>query len=297
MGRNISDTIEYFSHYVDHGKTVYILERKFGNDGYAVFFKLFELLGKSDRHVISFRDEMEFEYMIAHFNTDEQTVINILDTLAKLGKIDPELYEAKVIWYQNFVDNQAHVYKKRRRELPQKPTLESISVTEKGLLEQKQPEMTQIQQSATETIQSIVEDSKEENRKEESEVLTASQEQAILVCEYLIEMIIENNPDHKYSRNKPKVKSKNWMGQIDLAIRKDGYSVEHLKNIITYTFTKNTKNAQFWAATVQSGKSLRNGFEQMRKQYNDEKHINQKTDGTTTKASGREHRQGYNAEG
>jgi len=35
-GRKDKHTVEYFPHYCSGKKTVFILERKYGNDGYAV---------------------------------------------------------------------------------------------------------------------------------------------------------------------------------------------------------------------------------------------------------------------
>lgn len=140
MGRTITNTVEYFSHDVDHGKTLYILESRWGNDGYAIWFKLLEILGKTEGHCLDVSDEMDFEYMIAHMKTDRKIVEEVLNYLSKLGKIDSELWDEKIIWCQNFVDRQEPVYAKRRRKLPQKPLLQSVSVTEKALLSQNEPE-------------------------------------------------------------------------------------------------------------------------------------------------------------
>lgn len=45
MARPKKQTVDYFPHFVKGGRTIFILENKFGNDGYAFWFKLLEILG------------------------------------------------------------------------------------------------------------------------------------------------------------------------------------------------------------------------------------------------------------
>jgi DnaD/phage-associated family protein len=42
--------------------------------------------------------------------------------LAKLGAIDAELWENKIVWSQNYVDGISDVYKNRRTEIPSRPS-------------------------------------------------------------------------------------------------------------------------------------------------------------------------------
>lgn len=48
MARPKKQTVDYFPHFVKGGRTIFILENKFGNDGYAFWFKLLEILGESE---------------------------------------------------------------------------------------------------------------------------------------------------------------------------------------------------------------------------------------------------------
>ena len=45
MARPRKQTVDYFPHYCKCGRTIFILENRFGNDGYAFWFKLLEILG------------------------------------------------------------------------------------------------------------------------------------------------------------------------------------------------------------------------------------------------------------
>jgi hypothetical protein len=47
MAREQRTDVDYFPHECNHGRKMYIIEEKFGNDGYATWFKLLEQLGKS----------------------------------------------------------------------------------------------------------------------------------------------------------------------------------------------------------------------------------------------------------
>ena len=127
MGRPRKQTVDYFPHFTSSdSKTKFILEQNWGNDGYAFWFKLLELLGRSDGHYYDCSKTADSKYLAALTRIDETTVKEILDTLADLGNIDPELWaERKVIWCQNFVDNLQDVYSKRTAVIPKKPFTEA----------------------------------------------------------------------------------------------------------------------------------------------------------------------------
>jgi hypothetical protein len=124
MARPKKQVVDYFPHDTDAGdkKTLVIIQNKFGNDGYAFWFKLLQLLGKSPGHYYSFRDPSDWEFLLAktHISVPE-TATEILETLATLGAIDKELYEHKIIWSQNFVDRLADVYDRRQTSPPERP--------------------------------------------------------------------------------------------------------------------------------------------------------------------------------
>lgn len=121
MGRPKKNTVDYFPHKCDSGKTIFILEQKFGNDGYAFWFKLLELLGKTENHVYDCRNPDDFEFLQAKTRLSEETTNKILDLLSDLKAIDRDLWKIKVIWVQNFVNNLSALYSNRRVELPSKP--------------------------------------------------------------------------------------------------------------------------------------------------------------------------------
>lgn len=126
MGRPRKQTVDYFPHFVStDSRTRFILEQSWGNDGYAFWFKLLELLCRSEGHYYDLSEAANGKYLEALMKVDGETAGNILDTLADLGNIDRELWEErKVVWCQNLVDNLQDVYSKRTVSAPVRPFTE-----------------------------------------------------------------------------------------------------------------------------------------------------------------------------
>lgn len=122
MARPKKMTVDYFPHDCNHGKTIFILENKFGNDGYAFWFKLLEILGRSEEHFFDCRNDNDMEFLQAKTHLSNDICIEILDLLAKLGAIDNDLWNKKIIWSDNFINRISDVYKNRRVETPIKPS-------------------------------------------------------------------------------------------------------------------------------------------------------------------------------
>jgi hypothetical protein len=161
MGRHQSNTVEYFPHIAKHGKTLFILKSRFGNDGYAFWFQLLEILCLAENHYYDCRDEEAWQYLLSVTGVDEISGTQILSLLAKLGKIDAELWDTKMIWCQKLVSNLEDVYKKRGRPVPQRPRQldnNHETATDKTIA------ATEIHKSVTETPQSKVKESKVNNK-------------------------------------------------------------------------------------------------------------------------------------
>ena len=132
MARPTQNTVDYFSHDCNHKQTMYILESRYKNDGYAFWFKLLESLGSAPNHFLDLNDETACEFLAAKTNLNWSSCDEILTLLAKINAICPNLWSKKIVWCQKFVDRMAGVYAKRKKELPSKPSFcdgnDSISV-------------------------------------------------------------------------------------------------------------------------------------------------------------------------
>jgi hypothetical protein len=115
MSRPHKATVDYFPHYVNSGKTMFTIESKFGNDGYAFWYKILEILGSTEHHFIDCNNDETWEYLLAKTHVNEITANNILDTCSKLNAIDPVLWTHKIVRSMNFIENLNSVY--RRREI------------------------------------------------------------------------------------------------------------------------------------------------------------------------------------
>ncbi len=135
MARPHKQTVDYFPHDTDasDGKTLSIIQSKYGNDGYAFWFKLLQLLGKTPGHYYDFNNPADWEFLLAktHQN-DAEKAKAILETLVVLSAIDAELYAHGVIWCQKFVDRVADAYNRTVNGAPQRPGF-LVNVGEKGV--------------------------------------------------------------------------------------------------------------------------------------------------------------------
>src|SRR5512135_2482099 len=114
MTRPRKATVDYFPHECKHSSTMFIIEQKYGNDGYAFWFKILEMLGYSENHFIDCRKPDKWEYLQAKTRLPADTCEEILNLLAKLDAIDQGYWSNKIIWSKNFVKNISDVYKNRR---------------------------------------------------------------------------------------------------------------------------------------------------------------------------------------
>jgi len=123
MPRPIKQVVDYFPHFASasNGRTMFILESQYGNDGYAFWFKVLELLSSTKGHYYDFNNPPDWEFLLAKTRVSADIAKNILNTLMILGAIDQELYSNNVLWCQNLIDNLEPLYDRRKSKLPQKP--------------------------------------------------------------------------------------------------------------------------------------------------------------------------------
>ena len=156
MPKTKKDTVDYFPHYCHNSKFVEIIESKYGNDGYAFLFKLYEHIGNTDGHCVNINDDHELVYICSRAHVTEEKGREILDLLAKIDAIDKESYAYGMIWCQEFVDELFAVYANRKRSLPAKPNIYSRNVPSADI-------------STVDILQSRVEESIGEHRREEED--------------------------------------------------------------------------------------------------------------------------------
>lgn len=114
-------TVDFYPHYVNGSATKHALERRYGNEGYAFWFKLLEVLCSTGTFHLDMNDLSKKEWLMDITHTPEKLTLEMVDYLAALDAIDKDLWEtSKIIWCDNLVANLEEVFK-RRAERPQKP--------------------------------------------------------------------------------------------------------------------------------------------------------------------------------
>lgn len=121
MARPGKTKVDYFPHVTQTGKTIAILEARWGNDGYAFWFKTLELLGNSEGFYYNCNNPSDWEYLLSKTRVTEATASAILEKLAEIDAIDAELWREKIIWSDHFAGNLAPVFDKRKSTPPRKP--------------------------------------------------------------------------------------------------------------------------------------------------------------------------------
>lgn len=124
MGRLPKKGVDYFPHdtAASSKPTLYIVQQKYGNDGYAFWFKLLEFIGMQDGLTIDFSVQKDWLYFLSMAKVSEDVGKDILGTLASIEAIDKELwFNQKVVWSQHFADRLASVYGKRGGAAPKRP--------------------------------------------------------------------------------------------------------------------------------------------------------------------------------
>jgi hypothetical protein len=124
MARLPRNTVDYFPHFAgaSEGDTLTILQDRFGNDGYAFWFRLLEKLAGTDGHFLDCSNHAKWQLLQAKTHVSPEKAEQIMVVLAELEAIDRNLWEkSRIIWVQNLVENVAGVYENRRRQPPLKP--------------------------------------------------------------------------------------------------------------------------------------------------------------------------------
>jgi hypothetical protein len=122
-------TVDYFPHDAVPGKTIFILQSRFSNNGYAVWFKLLALLCRTPGHCFDARKPADWQFLVAEMALSPPETELILDCLAELDAIDPELWSHRLIWATNLLPRIADAYKDRKGKLPVKPAINAVSPT------------------------------------------------------------------------------------------------------------------------------------------------------------------------
>ncbi len=243
MARPKKQTVDFFPHYCIHGKSMFILEQKYGNDGYAFWFKLLEMLGCSEGHYLQLENDINWEFLVAKMHFDRDKCLEMINLLATLDAIDRQLWaDCKVIWINKFIENIKEAYRNRVVDIPKKPSfLRKKPQKDKDKLRKKSTDEMKLDEMKEDEIKHIVKTKTFDDASEE-----------INLSKYLFEKIRKNNPEHKEPN------FQNWAKHIDYMIRLDKRSPARIKELINWC-----QDDHFWYKNILSTEKLREKFDQL----------------------------------
>jgi len=278
------DKVDYFPHYCKHGRTLKIMQSKYGDTSYVFWFRLLELLGDTEGHVFDCNDSANMEFLLTLYaqptgsypHSEGLLPVEMLDTLAKLDAIDADLWEHKIIWCQNFVNGLIPVYQNRNRDLPKKPLLPVETPRKGGITTTSYPVHPPVGGITTPgNPHSIVEDSIVEDTKKEAspiadaDSLTDEDQYSAFntppdpepgpsiylpQAERLADKITVNDPKHFGSKDRTNVVTK-WADDIRKLVEIDGREVPTVEAVIDWC-----QDSDFWKSNILSGIKLRKQF-------------------------------------
>lgn len=116
MARPIRNTVDYFPHIIGDGKKIFYIESKYGNDGYATWFKILEKLAVTENHYLNLNQEQDVLFLAATCRVDEKRLIEIINDLVKIGALNEKCWKKKIVWSDKFIENIQDAYKRRNNK-------------------------------------------------------------------------------------------------------------------------------------------------------------------------------------
>ena len=140
MSRPRKNIVDYFPHDCNQDMILDIIVGQYGNDGYVFFYRLRELLGRTDGHTYKCETQLELNYLLTQTVNDGEKVKAIINLLCELGAIDKGIWDNEQrIWWQSFVDLLDDVYDKRINDKPTKDSFRSVNKGFRGSNEVSDP--------------------------------------------------------------------------------------------------------------------------------------------------------------
>jgi hypothetical protein len=124
MARPEKNNVDYFPFFCKEGKSMFYIEQKYGNDGFATWVKLLRELAVTEYHYLDLSKEINAMYLSAKCRVDKQVLECIILDLVKLGQFDEELWDDYCILYsEKFVNSVQDAYSRRTNEIVCKKTI------------------------------------------------------------------------------------------------------------------------------------------------------------------------------
>lgn len=130
MGRPERRDVDYFPFLVKDGKTLFILEGKYGCKGTGFFTNVMRFLCRTPDHHFQIMDDSDQLYFFAKCHCDEESGLDMLNIMAKTGKICSDMWVSyKVIVSEDLLNSIKDAYRNRQGDII---TIDQIRVSYTG---------------------------------------------------------------------------------------------------------------------------------------------------------------------
>jgi len=132
MARPERQNADYFPFYAKDGRTLFLLESKYNCKGTGFFTNVMRFLTLETHHQVSLQDETDKMYFFSKCYCDEESGIDMLNIMAKTGKINKELWDKKVIASQDLLESLTDAYRNRKNNIITMPEIAEKYVSDVG---------------------------------------------------------------------------------------------------------------------------------------------------------------------
>ncbi|MBW2596736.1 MAG: hypothetical protein JRC93_12360 [Deltaproteobacteria bacterium] len=117
MARPERQNADYFPFYAKDGRTLFLLESKYGCKGTGFFTNVMRFLTLETHHHVSIQDETDRMYFFSKCHCDEESGMDMLNIMAKTDKINNRLWSLGVVASQNLLDSLSDAYRNRKNDI------------------------------------------------------------------------------------------------------------------------------------------------------------------------------------
>lgn len=118
MARPERHDVDYFPFYIKDGRTLFLLESKYDSKGTGFFTNLMRFLCGTPDHHFCIKEDTDKLYLYAKCKCDEVSADDMLNIMAKTGKIHAEMYvSAGVIVSEALLNSISDAYRKRKNNI------------------------------------------------------------------------------------------------------------------------------------------------------------------------------------
>ncbi len=115
MARPTRNDVDYFPFMCKEGKGMFVIEEKYGNDGFATWIKILRSLATTNFHYLNLSDPSEKMFLSAKCKISQSVLESIIDDLINLGEFDKELWdEFSILYSEKFIESIEDAYKKNK---------------------------------------------------------------------------------------------------------------------------------------------------------------------------------------